>query len=207
MTRDAADHWRQAHAEKSPEEQGWYEPVPQRSIDLVRATGLPPEAGIIDVGGGASALAEHLLKAGCTDLTVADISAVALEEARGRLGGPGEEIEWILADVRDHDFARQYDLWHDRALFHFMVEPEDREAYLRTLARTLRPGGHLVLATFGPQGPEQCSGLPVARYDDDGLAQTLGAELVLRSSSLVLHHTPAGASQQFLYSLFRRSTG
>jgi SAM-dependent methyltransferase len=125
---------------------------------------VPLDAAIVDVGGGASRLAAELRRRGHTDVTVLDLSVQALEIARADLGEAAGGVTWVEGDVRSHDFGRRFDLWHDRAAFHFMVEPPDRDAYLATLDRTLRPGGHLILATFGPQGPTQCSGLPVYRY-------------------------------------------
>jgi SAM-dependent methyltransferase len=156
------------------------------------------------VGGGASRLAAELVRRGHRDVTVLDVSARALELAKADLGEAAGEVSWVEADVRSHDFGRRFDLWHDRAAFHFMVEPADRDAYLATLERTLRPGGHLILATFGPQGPTTCSGLPVSRYDAATLSDTLGAGYELLSSRLVEHRTPSGSRQQFLYAHLER---
>jgi len=198
-------HWEGRYSAKAPEAVSWYEPHPQRSVELVQATGLDPQARILDVGGGASSLAAQLLVMGYTDVTVADISPAALAHARANLGSDAERIVWIEADVRTYDFGRRYDLWHDRAVFHFMVSAADREGYLGVLRRTLRPGGHLIIATFGPQGPSECSGLPVQRYGVEELMAVLGGEFTLASSSLATHRTPSGASQQFLYArLLRR---
>lgn len=139
-------------------------------------------------------------------MSVADISAAALERGRTQAEHAGTSITWIEADIRTHDFGRYYDLWHDRAVFHFMVDHADRERYIRALRRTLLPGGHLVIATFGPQGPTQCSGLPVQRYSAEELQRVLGDDFELASSSLAVHRTPSGASQQFLYAhLLRRA--
>lgn len=204
MTDDRA-HWESTYAEKAPEEVSWYEPLPQRSLELIRATGVDHDAGILDVGGGASSLAAQLLGMGYTDLTVADISPAALAHARAEMGDAAARISWIEADVRTHDFGRRYELWHDRAVFHFMVSPADREGYLEVLRRTLRLGGHLVIATFGPQGPTRCSGLPVQRYSAEELEGVLGEDFELVSSSLATHSTPSGAGQQFLYAHFRRT--
>jgi SAM-dependent methyltransferase len=202
---DERSHWEASYSKKTPEEVSWYEPRPQRSLELIQATGLGREARILDVGGGASSLAAQLLGMGYTDVTVADISPVALAHAGAKRGGDAARVAWIEADVRTHDFGRRYDLWHDRAVFHFMVSPADRADYLDVLRRTLRPGGHLIIATFGPQGPTQCSGLPVQRYSTDELVAVLGEDFALASSSLATHRTPSGASQQFLYArLLRR---
>jgi len=200
-------HWENTYSEKTPEKVSWYEPRPQRSLELIQATGLGREAGILDVGGGASGLAAQLLSMGYTDLTVADISATALAHAQAELAGDAARVSWVEADVRTHDFGRRYDLWHDRAVFHFMVSAANRDGYLNVLRTTLRPGSHLIIATFGPQGPTQCSGLPVQRYSAEELQRVLGEDFELVSSSLAVHQTPSGASQQFLYAHLLRRPG
>lgn len=202
---DAERHWQQVYEEREPDQVSWFEAIPERSLALIGATGLPKDAGIVDVGGGASALARELLRAGYNDITVVDLSAVALEQAREDVGDRATDIDWVTTDVREHDFGRQFDLWHDRAAFHFMVEPSDRKAYLGTLGRALRPGGRLIIATFGPEGPTQCSGLPVTRYSADDLSAWLGAEFEREADELVAHETPSGNQQQFLYARFRRT--
>jgi SAM-dependent methyltransferase len=198
-------HWEGAYAQRAPHQVSWYEPLPQRSLELIQAADVGHGAPILDVGGGASSLAAQLLSMGYTDITVADISPAALAYAKAELGGAAARVTWIEADVRAHDFGRRYDLWHDRAVFHFMVNPADREGYLDVLRRTLRPGGHLILATFGPEGPTQCSGLPVRRYSAEDVQHALGDDFELISSSLATHRTPSGASQQFLYAHLIRS--
>jgi SAM-dependent methyltransferase len=195
---DARDHWERIYADKRPVEVSWYEPVPRASLAAIERFGLPLDAPIIDAGGGASRLAEELLRRGHTDITVADISASALERARDSFAD-AERVEWVVADVRDHDFGRRFAVWHDRAVFHFMVTPQEREAYLATMANSLQIDGRVVMATFGPDGPTRCSGLPVERYDPDGLASSLGDHFRLVSSHIEDHRTPNGASQQFLY--------
>ena len=201
-------HWEDSYSKKTPEELSWYEPRPQRSLELIQATGLGQNARILDVGGGASSLAAHLLGMGYTDLTVADISPAAIAHAIAELGSDAARVTWVEADVRSHDFRRRYDLWHDRAVFHFMVSVADREGYLDVLRRTLRPGGHVIMGTFGPQGPTQCSGLPVQRYGAKDLVSVLGGDFALASASLTTHRTPSGACQQFLYAhFFRRPAG
>jgi SAM-dependent methyltransferase len=201
---DAERHWQQVFEEHAPDQVSWFEATPERSLALIGATGLPKDAGIVDVGGGASALAGELLRAGYTDITVVDLSAAALEQAREDVGDQAMDIDWVTADIRQHNLGRQFDLWHDRAVFHFMVEPSDREAYLGALGRALRPGGSLILATFGPEGPTQCSGLPVRRYGPDDLSVWLGAEFEREDDELVVHETPSGNQQQFLYARFHR---
>lgn len=165
---------------------------------MIEALGLPPGAPIIDVGGGTAGLAAELLEQGHTDVTVADISAEGLARARERFS-EADRATWVVADVRDHDFDRRFALWHDRAVFHFMVAAEDREGYLRTMRRSLESGSHIVIATFGPEGPERCSGLPVARYSADELAAVIGDWAELESSHKEDHRTPSGTVQQFLF--------
>jgi SAM-dependent methyltransferase len=204
MQRDQAAHWQGTYAERTPAEMSWTEAVPATSLELIAEAAPPEDAAILDLGGGRSRLAGELLAAGHTDVTVADISSTALERARAELGAAAERVRWVEADVRDHDFGRRFDLWHERAVFHFMVDEEDRAGYLATLRRSLRPGGDLIVATFGPQGPTECSGLPVARYDAEALARTLGTDYRVLSSRLVDHTTPRGKAQQFSYVHLRR---
>jgi ubiquinone/menaquinone biosynthesis C-methylase UbiE len=198
------DHWEHTYAAREPDRVSWFQDLPARSIELIEAAKLERAAGIIDVGGGASSLAAELLKGGHTDVTVADISAGALERARDALGQDSRRVRWLQADVRMYDFARTFELWHDRAVFHFMVTVADREAYLATLRRALAPGRHLVILTFGPAGPTQCSGPPVQRYDIDALRVTLGPQFSVLSSGLEAHKTPSGNQQQFLYAHLAR---
>ena len=201
---DARDHWQGVYAAREPTEVSWYEPVPAVSLELIEASGVARDAGIVDVGGGASTLAAELARAGYTDVAVADISAEALARARGELASAGA-IRFVEADVTDHDFGRRFELWHDRALLHFMVEESDRSGYVATLRRSLAPGGHAVIAAFAPAGPEQCSGLPVRRYAAEEVAVTLGEGFELVESRAHEHRTPAGSAQAFTYSLLRRT--
>lgn len=202
---ECALRWERTYLEKAPHEVSWFEPVPEASLALIDAAGVPPPASILDVGGGASTLADELLRTGYTNVTVADLSPAALGRARARLGEEASRIEWIEADVRTHEFPRRYGLWHDRALFHFMFSVEDRDAYLANMRRALRPDGYLLVATFGPQGPERCSGLPVRRYGPDELRAILGEDFQLVESRTWAHSTPSGKEQQFHYALLRRS--
>jgi ubiquinone/menaquinone biosynthesis C-methylase UbiE len=201
---EAQAHWERIYTENAPVEVSWYEAVPRASLELIEEANIARDAAILDVGGGASGLAGQLLDAGYTDITVADISAAALGRARSELGERADRVTWVGADVRDHDFGRGFELWHDRAVLHFMVEDADRGGYLDTLRRTLHQSGHLIVATFGPEGPTRCSGLPVNRYSGASLAELL-PEFELVSSRLELHHTPAGTPQQFLYAHLRRA--
>jgi SAM-dependent methyltransferase len=162
---------------------------------------------VLDVGGGASTLVDDLLARGYRDLSVLDISAAALNVARERLGETANAVTWLAADLLDAPLQEaRYDLWHDRAVFHFLTEAEQRVRYLRQLARALKPGGHAILATFGPQGPLKCSGLDTVRYDAGELARELGDGFTLIDSTMEFHATPFGTTQPFLYALFRRTS-
>jgi SAM-dependent methyltransferase len=181
----------------------WYEAHPQRSLDLIRAAGISISAAIIDVGAGASSLVDALLAAGYRDVTVLDISAEALQKVRQRLGA-NPALTLLQQDVTTFQPLRAYGLWHDRAVFHFLVLPEDRARYVDVLRRAVAPGGHVIISTFGPSGPDRCSGLPVARYDAPALAAVLGREFSLADSALSVHRTPWGSEQQFLHCRFDR---
>ncbi|HSD25337.1 MAG TPA: class I SAM-dependent methyltransferase [Solirubrobacterales bacterium] len=198
---DAGTHWERIYAGTSPSAVSWSEPTARTSLELIEEAGVGRDAPLIDVGGGASPLAGELLAQGYTDITVTDISASALEVSRAQLGERAARVTWIEADVLDHDLDRTFALWHDRAFFHFMVDPVAREAYLAAMRRGLAPDGQLVIATFGPEGPTSCSGLPVRRYGAEDLARLL-PDFESASSRLVLHHTPSGRDQQFLYARF-----
>ncbi|MEZ5078133.1 MAG: class I SAM-dependent methyltransferase [Solirubrobacterales bacterium] len=204
-TEDQADHWQRVYSTRRVEEMSWTEARPDASLALIDRAELPKDAAILDVGGGTSRFADELLQAGYRDVSVADISPAALERARAELEPDAQCVTWIAADVRTHDFARKFDLWHDRAVLHFMVERSDRDAYRATLERSLKPGGRVILATFGPNGPTECSGLPVERYDAEGLARLLGGDYELTDSRVVEHRTPSGKTQQFTYVLLTRS--
>ena len=196
-------HWQGVYAEKDPAEVSWFEPWPGDSLELIDRLDLPKDAPIIDVGGGASRLAGALLDRGYTDITVADVSGEALERAQNALGARAADVRWVVADVLTHDFARRFSVWHDRALFHFMVSAEERRAYRSVLERSVAPNGHVLMATFGPNGPTSCSNLPVTRYGPDQLLRAFDGLAQLVSSHLVDHSTPSGASQQFIYAHLR----
>jgi ubiquinone/menaquinone biosynthesis C-methylase UbiE len=201
------DHWNGVWDRADPDRVSWFEPRPEESLALIESSGVGSGAGLIDVGAGASTLTNRLLEAGYEDLTVLDISAGGLAAGRERLGSRASEVEWIRADVCEFDPPRTWDLWHDRAVFHFLIRAEDRAAYLDTLDRALAPAGQVVLATFGPDGPVRCSGLEVRRYSVESLADELGTGFRLDDSSLQEHVTPAGEIQQFLYVRLSRSGG
>ncbi|MCP5092512.1 MAG: class I SAM-dependent methyltransferase [Gammaproteobacteria bacterium] len=200
MANDRRTHWQQVYREKDPTEVSWYQPVPEKSLQLIRSTGVRHDDAILDVGGGASTLVDHLLDEGYTDLSVLDISGHALQRSRARLGELAGKIEWIEADVTEFDPDRRYALWHDRAVFHFLTEMADRDKYIAVMHRALHPGGYFVLATFGPEGPKRCSGLDIRRYGIEALQELLGASFELCRHDLDEHATPMGSTQQFLYS-------
>jgi SAM-dependent methyltransferase len=197
-------HWDQVYGDKAATDVSWYEAHPGKSIELILATGVRSADPIIDVGSGASLLVDHLLDTGHRDITVLDISAEVLQGLRKRLGGRAESVTMLHHDVTAFEPNRQYALWHDRAAFHFLVAREDRERYADVLHRAVMPNGQVIIATFGPAGPERCSGLPVARYDATTLAAQLGSEFQLVDSSYAAHRTPSGVEQQFLYCRFKR---
>lgn len=198
------DHWSGVWDQADPDRVSWFEPRPETSLRLIESSGVAYGAALIDVGAGASLLTSQLLEAGYEDLTVLDISAGGLAAGRSRLGPRAASVAWIEADVRHFEPSRMWDLWHDRAVFHFLIRAEDRTAYLGTLDRALAPDGQVVLATFGPEGPVRCSGLEVRRYSVESLADELGAGFRLEVSSLQEHTTPAGGIQQFLHARFSR---
>lgn len=199
----SSDHWQRIYDSKEDEAVSWYEARPQVSLDLIALAGIARHAAVIDIGGGSSRLVDCLAHDGFTDITVLDLSDTALHRSQARLAGhPG--IDWITADVLTWRPSRLYDLWHDRAAFHFLTDPADRRAYVAVLSRALRPGGRAIIGTFAPDGPERCSGLPVVRYDAASLSASLGRGFELLHETRHDHHTPAGVLQRFRFSLFRK---
>lgn len=205
MTESRRAHWDGIYQAKLAEALSWHQDRPERSLALIEATGLGYGARILDVGGGTSRLVDGLLDAGYGSLTVLDISTVALEYAQARLGDRARQVEWLEADATDFELGHTVDLWHDRAVFHFLTSPAERTAYLSQLDRHLSPRGQAIIATFSPHGPEHCSKLPVVRYSAETLAETLGTKLHLIESQVEQHLTPNGTSQSFLYHRFCRS--
>jgi trans-aconitate methyltransferase len=197
-------HWDRVYEDRVFTDVSWYQAQPSESLDLIEAAATHRDAPIIDIGGGASTLVDHLLDRGYRDLTVLDVSEQAFTQARARLGEAAGQVSWIATDVTMFRPERTYDLWHDRAVLHFLIDAEDRRRYLAALRRALAPGGHLVLATFGPEGPQKCSGLEVRRYSMDTMAELLGADFELCSEQFQYHETPSGGSQQFLFTRWRR---
>jgi len=199
-------HWQRIYAEKRPTEVSWHEPIPEKSLQLIRSTGVARHEPILDAGGGASTLVDHLLAEGYTDVSVLDVSRTALEHSRARLAESAVRVDWIESDVTEFEPSRKYALWHDRAVFHFLTESAERDKYVEVSYRTLRPKGHLVLATFGPGGPERCSGLEICRYGVEELQDLFGVRFTLRRHELDEHRTPMGSTQQFLYSWWQGVT-
>ena len=202
---DRRAHWQNVYETKAENEVSWYQESPVPSLDLIAATGLPGDAAIIDVGAGASRLVDSLLEKGFRQIAILDLSAKALEQTKKRLGRRADGIDWIAADITTWEPSRTYDLWHDRAALHFLTDPADRDAYVVRLKKALRPGGHVIIATFAPDGPERCSGLPIIRYDPETLARTLGPGFELVESRRHDHLTPGGNTQRFQFSRFLRN--
>jgi len=197
-------HWEHVYQTKSPRETSWYEPHLAASLDWITRAAPDPSAAIIDVGAGESTLVDDLLARNYRTLSVLDVSETAIERSRARLGAAAQTIRWIAADLLEAALpSHAYDIWHDRAVFHFLTEPDKRQIYLRQLMGSLMPGGHAILATFGPQGPEKCSGLPTQRYSADSLRLELGAAFRPIHDALIEHETPFGTKQQFLYCDFQ----
>jgi len=197
---DAKKHWEQVYATRKPESVSWYRPHLETSLELIQRAANDLSASIIDIGGGESTLVDDLLLRGYKNLTVLDVSQTAIEVTKERLGSSAAQVHWLVADVTDFELEpHAYDLWHDRAVFHFLTAPDRRAAYIRQVTRAVKPGGHVIVSTFGPEGPTKCSGLEVMRYDAETLHGEFGRRFRLMESSKVLHQTPLGITQQFLY--------
>lgn len=203
---DAA-HWENVYRNKSIDQVSWYQREAALSLQLIRDSGLDPEtARIIDVGSGASVLLDNLLDAGFRHLTALDIAASALAASRERLGERGDRVDWKLGDVTRVDLPEAgYDLWHDRAVFHFLTHEEDRRRYVAQVWRAVRPGGFVIIATFGPNGPLQCSNLDIRRYTPEALHGEFGDGYELLGHHAEMHATPAGKEQDFVYCYCRRA--
>jgi 2-polyprenyl-3-methyl-5-hydroxy-6-metoxy-1,4-benzoquinol methylase len=197
-------HWETVYATKGENEVSWFEDSPTVSLDLIRSTGVGTGASIIDIGGGASRLVDALMNEGFAAVTVLDLSEQALAKASIRLGLRAGNVRWIVADVTTWEPSETYDVWHDRAACHFLTAPKDRTACAERVTKAVRPGGHVIIGTFAPDGPERCSGLPVARHDAASLGEMLGREFALAESRPHVHRTPWGATQRFQFSRFRR---
>jgi 2-polyprenyl-3-methyl-5-hydroxy-6-metoxy-1,4-benzoquinol methylase len=198
------EHWEDLYRTKGEREVSWFQETPSLSLELIRLAGATRHSPIVDIGGGASRLVDALVDGGFEAVTVLDLSESALAAANARLGPAGAEVTWIVADVVGWRSRQRYDVWHDRAAFHFLTDAADRTAYVACLREALRPGGHAIIATFALDGPERCSGLPVVRYDAASLGEVLGDAFSLVETRRHDHHTPMGSTQRFQFSMFRR---
>jgi 2-polyprenyl-3-methyl-5-hydroxy-6-metoxy-1,4-benzoquinol methylase len=197
---NAKTHWQHIYGTKVPAQVSWYQEHAQLSLQFIQNTRIQSTGHIIDVGGGASTLVDDLVTAGFQHITVLDISATALQLARERLGARAVDVNWIEADITRADLPHQaYDVWHDRAVFHFLTRADDRECYINTVRHTVRTGGHVIIATFAPDGPDRCSGLDVLRYSAESLHSEFGENFELVDSTRETHQTPFGTEQKFIY--------
>ena len=197
-------HWENVYATKRETDVSWFQQSPAPSFELIVQAGAVSNSAIIDIGGGASRLVDKLVGQGFEDVTVLDLSGAALAAARRRLGTGAERVNWIVADATTWEPVKPYDIWHDRAAFHFLTDASDRAAYIARLGRGLKIGGYAIIATFALDGPEKCSGLPVARYDSASLGQALGTTFKLVHTQRHEHATPWDSRQIFQFSIFRR---
>lgn len=199
------DHWEHVYRSKPADGVSWFQEHASQSLALIQRTEVPRSARIIDVGGGASTLVDDLLALGYSALTVLDLSAAALAAAQDRLGERARTVQWLAADITTVELAAHaYDVWHDRAVFHFLTDARDRQAYVHAVFNAVKPGGHVIVATFAEDGPNQCSGLPVMRYSPEGLHSEFGEVFTLLGQHKEEHHTPFGTSQKFIYCYCRR---
>lgn len=198
-------HWQNVYQTKDEKAVSWFQERADISIDLIHATGVDVSASIIDIGGGTSRLVDALIDEGFKTVTVLDLSEKALATSKARLGARGAQVQWVVADVATWEPSQIYDVWHDRAALHFLTDPKDRATYVERVIRAVRPEGHVIIGTFAPDGPERCSGLPVIRHDAASLGELLGPSFELAESRRHDHRTPAGATQRFQFSRFRRA--
>jgi ubiquinone/menaquinone biosynthesis C-methylase UbiE len=204
MSHISKNHWEDMYTKKMPTEVSWYQIEPTVSLDLIKSTGINYAGKIIDVGGGASVLVDKLLDKGFQNLTVLDISPKSLSYAKQRLGDRAAQVSWVEADVTEFDLPQKYDLWHDRAVFHFLTEENDRKKYIRNMDKALNPGGHVIIAAFAMEGPLKCSGLNVERYSDGKLKNELGNSFEFVKSVEEVHVTPWSSEQKFIYCYFKK---
>ncbi len=198
-------HWEHIYETKSPTQVSWYQEHAKFSLEYIKRTGIRKTDRIIDVGGGTSTLVDDLVVDGFQHISILDVSGAALQIARQRLGRRAAHVNWIEADITQADLPEQaYDLWHDRAVFHFLTQPEDRKRYVDAVRRAVRTRGHIIVATFAPDGPDHCSGLEVMRYNPESLHSEFGDEFDLVDSTNETHHTPFGTEQKFIYCYCRR---
>ena len=205
---DRKSHWEQVYSKKQSTEVSWYQQHPERSLELIKATGLAPSASIIDIGGGASTLVDFLLESGYKHLSVLDISHAAIEQAKSRLGRSkikwADKVEWLEQDITEFKTDRYFDVWHDRAVFHFLTDEKDRTRYVHAMMSVLNIGAFVIIAAFDVNGPKKCSGLEVMHYSPEKMSAVLGSSFQLIETSTETHVTPSGASQSFVYCCFIR---
>lgn len=199
-------HWEDVYSMKAETAVSWYQPHSTRSLALLASSAPGSDAAIIDIGGGASTLVDDLSAQGYTDLSVLDVAEAALAKTKERLGTSAARVAWLVADVSQWHPPRAYDVWHDRAVFHFLTQSYQQDAYISALQAGTHIGSVVIIATFALDGPERCSGLPVQRYSPATLAKRLGAQFALTAEALEIHSTPWGSEQRFQYSLFRRTS-
>ena len=202
---DWKDHWEQLYADKKPAEVSWYQSHPQHSLSLIGDTGIGTAASIIDVGGGASTLVDHLLTTGYRDITILDIARTAIERTQQRLADRSQQVTWVEGNITGYTPGQRFDIWHDRAVFHYLTLEHDRNCYLETLNKALKADGQVIIATFSDSGPSHCSGLEVVRYSPTSLSHALGSPFRLVETLTEEHHTPNGGLQQFVYCRFCRN--
>jgi len=195
-------HWDTVYNSKASDEVSWFQREPTQSLELLHRFGVTPQSCVIDVGGGDSHLVDHLVHEGLTCLTVLDVSEAALNRAKHRLGASASKVQWLATDVTSAWSLAPTDFWHDRAVFHFLTESAERARYVERLRQTVKPAGNILIATFAPDGPEKCSGLPIARYSPETLAQELGPDFTLVEHVPESHRTPWGGVQSFIYCVF-----
>lgn len=204
MTGTRTDHWQSVYTTKTDDSVSWFEQSPNASLELIKAAAIG-SGSVIDIGGGASKLVDALVAKGHSDVAVLDLSAQALEIAKARLGSQADKIKWMIGDVTAWNPTQHYDLWHDRAAFHFLTTPDDQAAYAKALHIALNPGGAAIIGTFALDGPERCSGLPVSRHDSARIARVLGPDFSLFDERRYDHITPGGSVQKFQFSSFRKT--
>jgi ubiquinone/menaquinone biosynthesis C-methylase UbiE len=200
-------HWEHIYKSKGVREVSWFQEHASQSIDLIKKTGVCPGAKIIDVGGGASTLVDDLLDEGYSEITVLDISGAALRRSQDRLGKRAPRVTWLELDITQAELnSNFFDVWHDRAVFHFLTRADDRHRYVQAVNRSVKTGGHVIVASFGPTGPERCSGLEVVRYSPETMHDEFGNDFELVDSTTQTHHTPFGTEQQFIYCYCRKAS-
>jgi SAM-dependent methyltransferase len=196
----SSEHWENVYRSKNFDAVSWYAPHLGESLRLIEELCPDRTAAIVDIGGGESTLVDDLLQRHYLDVSVLDISSTAVDFTKQRLGKKAQQVGWHVGDITQYDFgSKHFDLWHDRAVFHFLTDRVSRHRYVELVRRSVKPGGHVLMATFGPNGPLKCSGLDVVRYDEQGLHNEFGSDFRLLGSELAQHHTPMGTDQQFLY--------